>query len=212
MLENNECYETNKMLNWVSGNREFWGEESWRTRSSIKMAHWGRDTWAKPWKRWEINQWVFGGRASKPREYQIKTLRGCVWETQNAQHSYFGISKEEDFRVAPMVKNLPAMQGTRVRSLDQEDPLEKGMASQSSILAWRIPLTEESVGLQSVGLQRVRHDWVTNTHKKREGGQGGRERTWGQGSEYIRPLTVWALIRMKWLCLPCLHLRKRNLD
>ena len=57
-----------------------------------------------------------------------------------------------------MVKNLPAMQETRVRSLGQEDPLEKGMAMHSSILAWRIPRTEKLGGLQSVGLQRVGHD------------------------------------------------------
>ena len=57
-----------------------------------------------------------------------------------------------------MVKNLPAMQETRVRSLGQEDPLEKGMAMDSSILAWRIPRTEKLGGLQSVGLQRVGHD------------------------------------------------------
>ena len=55
--------------------------------------------------------------------------------------------------VAQMVKNLPAMQETWVRSLDWEDPLEKGMASHSSILAWKIPWTEESGGLQSMGLQ-----------------------------------------------------------
>ena len=57
-----------------------------------------------------------------------------------------------------MVKNLPAMQEAQVRSLGQKDPLEKGMATQSSILAWRIPWTEELGGLQSMGLQRVRHD------------------------------------------------------
>ena len=56
-----------------------------------------------------------------------------------------------------MVKNLPAMQETRVRSLGQEDPLEKGMSTHSSILAWRIPWTEEPGGLQSMGLQRVGH-------------------------------------------------------
>ena len=50
-----------------------------------------------------------------------------------------------------------------VQSLGQEDPLEKGMATHSSILAWKIPWTEEPGGLQSMGLQRVRHDWVTNT-------------------------------------------------
>ena len=50
------------------------------------------------------------------------------------------------------------MQETRVPSLGWEDPLEKGMATHSSILAWRIPQTEEPGGLQSVGLQRVGHD------------------------------------------------------
>ena len=67
--------------------------------------------------------------------------------------------------VAHMVKNLPAIRETRVQSLDQEDPLEKGMATHSSILAWRIPWTEEPGGLQPVRSQRVGHDWVTHTHK-----------------------------------------------
>ena len=56
-------------------------------------------------------------------------------------------------RVAQMVKSLPAMQETRVRSLGQEDPLEKGMATHSSILSRSIPWTEEPGGLQSMGLQ-----------------------------------------------------------
>ena len=60
-----------------------------------------------------------------------------------------------------MVKNLPAIQKTqetRVRSLGGEDLLEKGMATHSSVLAWRIPWTEEPCRLQSMGLQRVGHD------------------------------------------------------
>ena len=57
-----------------------------------------------------------------------------------------------------MGKNLPAMQETQIQSLGQEDPLEKGMATHSSILAWKIPWTEKSGGLQSIGSQRVRHD------------------------------------------------------
>ena len=61
-----------------------------------------------------------------------------------------------------MVKNLPAMKETWVRSLGWEDPLEKGMATYSSILAWRISWTEEPGGLQSRGSQIVGHDWVTN--------------------------------------------------
>ena len=57
-----------------------------------------------------------------------------------------------------MVKNLPAVQKTWVRSLGQEDPLEKGMATHSSILAWRIPWTEKPGGLQFIELQRVGYD------------------------------------------------------
>ena len=57
-----------------------------------------------------------------------------------------------------MVKNLPAMHETLVRSLDQGGPLEKGMTTHSGILAWRIPGTEEPGGLQSLGLQRAGHD------------------------------------------------------
>ena len=60
--------------------------------------------------------------------------------------------------VAQRLKRLPAMQETWVRSLGQEDPLEKEMATHSSILAWRIPWTEEPGGLQSIRSQRVGHD------------------------------------------------------
>ena len=57
-----------------------------------------------------------------------------------------------------MVMNLPAMQETWIRSMSWEDPLQEGMATHSSILIWRIPWTEEPGGLQSIGLQRARHD------------------------------------------------------
>ena len=57
-----------------------------------------------------------------------------------------------------MVKRLPAMWETQVRSLGQEDPLEKETATHSSALAWKIPWAEEPGRLQSMGLQRVRHD------------------------------------------------------
>ena len=60
--------------------------------------------------------------------------------------------------VTQMVNRLPAMWETRIQSLGQEDPLEKEMAAHSSILAWRIPWTEEPGGLQSLGSQRVGHD------------------------------------------------------
>ena len=60
--------------------------------------------------------------------------------------------------MAQMVKSLPAMQETHARSLDQEDPLEKGMETHSNIPAWRIPWAEEPGGLQSMELQSVGHD------------------------------------------------------
>ena len=81
--------------------------------------------------------------------------RGAWWATVN------GVTKSRIHwasLVAQMVKNLPAVRETRVRSLGQEDPLEKRMAIHSSILAWRIPWTEESGRIQSVGLQRFRLD------------------------------------------------------
>ena len=82
------------------------------------------------------------------RNYQFFSAQSSFWPT-----SY----------MAQMVKNLPAMQETWFRSLGWEDPLEKGMATHSSILAWRIPWTEEPGRLQSMGSQRVRHYCVTNT-------------------------------------------------
>ena len=60
--------------------------------------------------------------------------------------------------MAQTIKNLPAMQKTQVQSLGQEDPLEKGMETHSSILAWRIPWTEDPGGLQSMGSRGVGHD------------------------------------------------------
>ena len=71
---------------------------------------------------------------------------------QQQQHIY------RASQVAQMVKNFPAMQETQGPFLGQEDPLEKGMANHSSILAWRISWAEEPGGLQSMESQRVRHD------------------------------------------------------
>ena len=66
--------------------------------------------------------------------------------------------------VAQTVKNLPTMQETRVRSLDQEDPLEKEIATNSSVHAWKTLWTEELGGLQFMEMQQVGHDSVTRTH------------------------------------------------
>ena len=66
--------------------------------------------------------------------------------------------------VAQTVKHLPTMRETRVRSLGWKDPLEKEMATHSSIHAWKIPWTEEPGGLQSMGSQRTGHNWATSLH------------------------------------------------
>ena len=75
---------------------------------------------------------------------------------------YTGFCVDKSLQLASLVvqtvKNLPVMQETQVRFLDQEDPLEKGMTTQSSILAWRIVWTEEPGGLQSIRSQRVGHN------------------------------------------------------
>ena len=79
--------------------------------------------------------------------------------------------------VVQMVKHLPTMQETQVRSLGQEDPLEKEMATHSNTLAWKIPWTEEHGRLESMGSQRVRHNWATSLHffyiKRGRGVAGG---------------------------------------
>ena len=69
----------------------------------------------------------------------------------------FAMHLATDYLVAQLVKNPPAMQETRVRSLSWEAPLKEEMATHSSILAWRIPRTEEPGGLWSMGLQKVRY-------------------------------------------------------
>ena len=85
------------------------------------------------------------------------TIRpGGFWELGNAFYL------DESSLVAQMVKHLPAMRKTRVRSLGWEDLLEKEMATHSSTLAWRIPWMEEPGRLQSMGSQRVGHDWATS--------------------------------------------------
>ena len=89
----------------------------------------------------------------------IQTL-ACIIKIPHALYIHIHI-----FR-APLVtqrsKRLPAMWETRVRSLSREDPLEKEMATHSSIIAWRIPWREDPGRLQSMGSQRVGHDWATS--------------------------------------------------
>ena len=92
-------------------------------------------------------------------EHRTKRTKLCFLKSFHYCAPFLGISL-----VAQTVKHLPAMQETWVRSLGQEDPLEKKMATHSSILAWKIPWTEEPGRLESMGSQRVGHDWATSLH------------------------------------------------
>ena len=84
---------------------------------------------------------------------QCHSLNEAVQQGALKSHSPWGFPLAS--LVAQMVKNLPAMQETWVQALSQEDPLEKGMATHCSIIAWRIPWTEELGKLESMGSQRV---------------------------------------------------------
>ena len=110
--------------------------------------------------------------ASSPMiSWQIDGEKWKPWQTlfswaQKSLHMVPAAMKLKDTwvsLVAQTVKSLAAMQETQVLYLGQENPLEKGRASHSNILAWRIPWTEETDGLHSIGSQRVRHSWATNT-------------------------------------------------
>ena len=100
--------------------------------------------------------------------------------------------------MAQSVKNLPTMQETWVQFLGGEDSLEKGMATHISILAWEVPWIEEPGGLQSMGLQRFRHNWVTNMFNKSTGFPGGsdsKESACNAGDTRVRKIP-W---RREWL-------------
>ena len=86
---------------------------------------------------------------------------GCAWASVPISESVIltrGLEGAGASLVAQRLKHLPPMRETRVRSLGREDPLEKEMVTHSSILAWRIPWTEEPGRLQPTGSQRVGHD------------------------------------------------------
>ena len=95
-----------------------------------------------------------------------KSVMLPIWSANCTENSYLevfwatrGSRRPAASQVALVVKNLPAMQEMQIRSLGGEDPLEEGMKTHSSILSWRIPWTEEPGGLQSIGSQRVGHNW-----------------------------------------------------
>ena len=105
--------------------------------------------------------------------------------------------------VAPMVKNPPAMQEVWIQSLGPEDPLEKGTATHSSILAWRIPQTEEPRQLQSMDLQRVGHDWAAEHTHSPLNTTRFRENVSDNCQLYSAVESVWLmkLLRLPWIFL-----------
>ena len=110
-----------------------------------------------------------------------------------------------------MVKNLPAMQETQVRSLGQEDPLEEEMTTHCSILPWEIPWTEQSGWLQSMGSQRTGHDLVNKQQLKTKY-EPAAQRSWGGGECFdhanaLRILTYHAYHTVNRLLHGCI---KRN--
>ena len=106
-------------------------------------------------ENWTIKK-AEGQRIDASKLWCWRTLLRVPWTARRSNQSILSL-------VAQSVKSLPAMQETQFQSLGWEDPLEKEMATHSSILAWRIPWTEETGGLQSLGSQRVRHNCVVNT-------------------------------------------------
>ena len=103
------------------------------------------------WVPWEVKEGVDAGCS----------LLSSVYDAPSTWFISFVLSWAGASLVAQMVKNPPAVQETQVQCLDQEDLLEKEMATHSSILAWEIPWTEKPGRLQSMRSQRVGHDWTT---------------------------------------------------
>ena len=99
--------------------------------------------------------------------YSVKQI---VFKKVHRRQQIFGNNIKASL-VAQMVKNLPAIQETQVWSPGQKDPLEKRIATYSSILAWRIPWTEDPDRLQSMGSQRITHDWMNKHNNKTEASQ-----------------------------------------
>ena len=111
-----------------------------------------------------LNWW----RACHSLHYPAQKDSFLVWTSHMGLYYlfsavYIGLKTDGASLITQLVKNLPAVQETWVWSLGEEEPLEKGMATLSSILAWRIPWMEEPGGLQFVGSHRVRHNRATDT-------------------------------------------------
>ena len=133
---------------WLTDVLMYWCE-SWTIKKAEHYKIEVFELWC--WRRLLRFPWI----ARRPNQSILKEI--------NLDYSLEGLMLRASL-VAQMVKNLPAMWESRVWSLGWEDLLEKVVATHSNILAWRIPWTVEPGELQSMGWQRVRHHWATNTH------------------------------------------------
>ena len=116
----------------------------------------------------KLGKFSSGHRAGKG-QFSFQSQRKAMLKNVQTTIQLHSFHMLKTSLVAQTVKRLSTMRETWVRALHWEDPLEKEMATLSSVLAWRIPWTEEPGGLQSTGLQRVRHDWVRMyTHLTRD--------------------------------------------
>ena len=156
----------------------FFPGKSHGQRSLVGCSPWGRkESDTTEWLHFHFSLSCIGGGNGNP--LQCSCLEnpkdgGALWAAvygvaqnwtwlKRLSSSSSSSTQSRASLVAQMVKNLLAIQETWVWSLGGEDPLEKEMATHSSILAWRILWTEEPGGLQSIGSQRVWYDWMTNT-------------------------------------------------
>ena len=115
---------------------------------------------------WAFLHFLFSAHSatSQLQPWDLPFLQAWLLVVENATWKLtHGLATPLPFLVAQMIKNLPAVQETWVRSLGWKDPLEKGMSTHSSILAWEIAWAEEPVRLQSMESQRVGYDWA-QTH------------------------------------------------
>ena len=135
------------------------------------MAHWGPTKYLSTIGRYLATKWSFFDHMFKfINDYFAANVEQYLASinSENPPNKLWAICSYYfhlgTSLVAQTIKRLPTMPETRVRSLHCEDPLEKEMATHSSSLAWKIPWTEEPGRLQSMGSQRVGHDWATSLH------------------------------------------------
>ena len=133
-------------------------EIPWRRKKEPTPVFWPAESHGlyRPWGRKESDTTESRTWLS---DFHTMVIIKKKYYNRDYRHTSFGASL-----IAQLVKNPPAMQEIPVWFLGREDPLEKGKATKSSILAWRIPWSEEPGGLQSMGSWRVGYYWATNTH------------------------------------------------